>query len=169
MRTKDLKPTIIVDSREHECPLIFTQLPSIMRGLPTGDYTVLGFEDHFCVERKTISDLISSISKDNRARFERELVRMRGYKFKRLLIIGSRLAIELHEYRSDMHPNAVLGTLAAYEQRYDLPPEFAETPEQAALTVERWAVYFVREQVERARDVLRAAELATGKTEGDPA
>lgn len=80
-------PTIIIDTRE-QTPLLFANLPTERRTLTTGDYSVLGFERDFSIERKTIEDLIQSATFE-RERFERELVRMRGYSFRRLLIVGT--------------------------------------------------------------------------------
>jgi DNA excision repair protein ERCC-4 len=95
----DAKPTIVVDNRE-QTPLIFTRLASVEGTLYSGDYSVLGLEDLFSVERKSIDDLVGCCTGENRERFERELHRLRGFRFKRLLIIGSRGLIEVQRYRS---------------------------------------------------------------------
>jgi hypothetical protein len=57
----------------------------------------------------------------NRERFERELCRLRGYRFKRLLVIGSEDDIRAGRYHSKISPASVLGTLAAFKCRYDCP------------------------------------------------
>ena len=66
----DLK--IIVDSNE-QLPYKF-QTPSIRAKLPTGDYSLKGFEDKISIERKELNDLIGCLT-DGRDRFERELQR----------------------------------------------------------------------------------------------
>lgn len=73
----------------------------------------------------------------NRERFARELHRLRGYRFKRLLIIGTREDIAAGRYHSKIAPKAVLATLGAFEIRFDLPVVYAETPETAASLIER--------------------------------
>jgi hypothetical protein len=45
---------------------------------------------------------------ENRERFERELHRLRGYRFKRLFVVGSEAAILAGQYHSNIKPNAVL-------------------------------------------------------------
>jgi DNA excision repair protein ERCC-4 len=65
---------------------------------------------------------------ENRARFERELHRLRGYRFKRLLVVGSEAEILAGQYHSDIKPNAVLATLCAFEVRYDLPVVLCRPP-----------------------------------------
>jgi DNA excision repair protein ERCC-4 len=148
--------TLIVDSREQQA-LQFKNFPSEVRGLRTGDYSLNGFEDVFTVERKSISDLIGSLTA-GRDRFFRELDRMQSYQFKRLLIVGTRSDIEAGNYRSNATPKSIIAGLAVIECRHGVPITFCSTPEEAARTVETWAYYFMRE---------KAAQTATG-TQGDP-
>ena len=145
---ESVRPVVVVDSRE-QAPLVFTRLPSIRAGLDSGDYSMAGCETLFAVERKSIGDLVTCCAGE-RERFERELLRLRGYRFKRLLIIGSPADVESGQYRSRMNPRAVLHTLAAFEVRYDLPIVWASTPEAGALKVESWAWWFAREIVNAA-------------------
>lgn len=139
----DSKPVIVVDNRE-QAPLIFTRLASVEGTLYSGDYSVLGIEDLFSVERKSIDDLVGCCTGENRERLERELHRLRGFRFKRLIIIGSRGLIETQRYHSRISPKAVLASLAAFEVRWDIPVVFCETSEVASLCIERYAFYFVR-------------------------
>jgi DNA excision repair protein ERCC-4 len=134
-----LLPTVVIDTRE-QCPLPFTRLPIVRAGLVTGDYSIQGAENQFAVERKSISDLVSSITSE-RQRFERELTRLRGYEFRRLVIVGRLSDIEQQRYRSRTSPAAVMATLSAFEARY-APVVFAADPNTAALLIERWAAWF---------------------------
>ena len=143
---KDPEPIIIIDSRE-QTPLPFSRLKTQPGTLLTGDYSILGLETLFAIERKTVPDLVACCMGDNRDRFERELHRLRGYRFKRLLIVGTELEIHQAKYHSNIKPQAVLGTIAAFEIRYDLPFVFAPTPEHAGRLIERWASYFSREVI----------------------
>ncbi len=149
-----LVPKLITDTREQD-PLVFERLPSVRRSLYTGDYSVVGLTEIFAVERKSISDLVGSIS-SGRERFCRELHRLRGHRFKRLLIIGSRADIEAGNYRSRIKPASVLNTLSAFEIRYEVPVVFAATPELAARLVERWAYYMAREVAKESTELLKA-------------
>src|SRR5262249_11059561 len=120
----------------------------------SGDYSVRGLEDQFAIERKSIDDLANCCS-SNRERFEHELHRLRGFRFKRLLVVGSRDDIAAGRYYSRIGPKAVLASLGAFEVRFDLPIVFAETTESAALQVERWCWCFSREVVRNANMLLR--------------
>lgn len=147
-------PVIVIDSREQD-PLPIHRLAVIRQGIYSGDYSVAGLQDVFTIERKSIADLVSCCAGSNRERFSNELHRLRGYRFKRLLIIGTRQEIEAGQYRSNIKPASVLGTLGAFEIRYDCPVCWAPTPEDAAVHVERWAWYVAREAVEAANGLLR--------------
>ena len=153
MKTPTPQPIILVDSRE-QTPLLFANLTTERATLATGDYSVKGFENDFCVERKSVGDLVQSATFE-RERFERELVRMRGYGFRRLLVVGSLADIECHNYRSQANPKAIIGSLFAFEARFDVPVCFCASPEAAAVQVERWAFYFLRERLIAASETLR--------------
>lgn len=146
------RPTILVDSRE-QAPLVFVNCPSERATLATGDYSIQGCEDEFTVERKSLDDLAGSCTHE-RDRFEKELVRMRGYSFRRLLVVGDVADIEAHRYRSAATPKAILASVTAFEIRHGLPVAFCPNPAAAALQVERWAVYYLREKLKTASELL---------------
>lgn len=158
----DIRPIIIIDSRE-QTPLVFRNLASAPGSLTSGDYSFAGGEEHFSVERKSIADLVACCAGSNRERFERELHRLRGYRFKRLLIVGTRAEIEAGGYRSNITPKAVLATLSAFECRYDCPVVFTPDPTAAALQVETWAYWFARETVKAYEAFTKGATAGTCK------
>jgi DNA excision repair protein ERCC-4 len=151
----DVEPVIVVDTRE-QLPLPFSRLRTRAGALLTGDYSVAGLESLFAVERKSISDLVGCCVGQNRERFERELHRLRGFRFKRLLIVGTEAEIQEGQYCSNIKPQAVMATLGAFEVRYDLPVVFKPSPELAAAQIERWAYWFAREMVGVVNDLWRS-------------
>jgi DNA excision repair protein ERCC-4 len=165
-RLADVRPCIVIDSRE-QTPLVFRRLPSVVDGLTSGDYSVAGLEGVFAVERKTVADLVGCCTGDDRQRFERELHRLRGCRFSRLLVVGTREEIERGEYRSRITPAAVLHSLTAWEARY-VPVVFCPTAEDAARQVEVWAFWYAREVVQAANDLLRAHRAAISEAEKQP-
>lgn len=140
----NVKFTIVIDSRE-QTPLIFTR-PTVTAGLYAGDYSVVGLENIFCVERKSLDDLAGCCGKD-RDRFEHELRRVAGCYYRRLLIIGTRKAVEDHCYKSKINPASMLATVDCYEARFCLPVVWCKTPESAASFIERLSFWIVREQI----------------------
>ena len=153
------KPVIVIDTRE-QTPLTFTRLAFVRGTLQSGDYSFLGGEELFAIERKSVADLVACCIGENRERFERELHRLRGFRFKRLLVIGDEAEVLAGHYRSNIKPKAVLSTLSAFEARYDLPIVWSASPANAALLVERWAWWFSREIVASANDLLRGIQMA---------
>jgi DNA excision repair protein ERCC-4 len=138
-----IKPTVVIDSRE-QTPLVFRNLASVPGTLTSGDYSFAGAEELFAVERKSIADLVMSVTTE-RERFTRELHRLRGFQFARLLIVGAEAEVATHRYRSNASPKSVLHSLAAFEARYNVPVVWQPDHELAAALVEKWAFWFHRE------------------------
>lgn len=161
-RLADVRPVIVIDNREQR-PLHFARLSSVLGTLYSGDYSFKGGEALFAIERKSLDDLAGCcVSKeDEDGRFsgrpilEHELHRLRGFRFARLLVVGSVQEILRHEYRSRIEPKSVLHSLSAWEVRYDVPVVFEATPADAAIRIESWAYWFSREIVEVANTLLR--------------
>jgi DNA excision repair protein ERCC-4 len=149
-----MQPTLVIDTRE-QLPLTFGRLQSVPGTLLTGDYSVRGLEELFAVERKSIADIVGCCMGESRERFARELHRLRGFRFKRLLVIGTEAQILDGQFHSKIKPKAILATLSAFEIRFDVPVLFCETPEVAAWQIERWAFYFAREMVETVNSLWR--------------
>jgi DNA excision repair protein ERCC-4 len=151
----DCQPKIVIDTREQE-PLQFTHLRSERGSLVTGDYAIKGAEKVATIERKSIADLVMCCGPE-RERFERELMRMKAYSFRRLVIIGNRAEIELQRYRSRMAPKAILNSLSAFEVRYDLPICYFPDAPAAATQVETWLWWVSREITRAANNLLRGS------------
>ncbi len=150
-------PTIVIDTREQE-PLPIDGLPVKQGTLVSGDYSIRGAEELFAVERKTVTDLVGCCTGDNRARFERELHRLRGFDFARLLVIGNPEDITAGRYRSTIPPASIMASLAAWEVRYRVPVVFAPTVSDAVAYVEGWALWFARERIKTAEAIARAPQ-----------
>ena len=144
--TPSRQAAIVIDTRE-QTPLAFpSAIPTVRGTLRTGDYSVTGYEDAFAVERKSLSDLVHTVIHD-RARFERELERMRPFSFRRVLVTSPYEAVARGEYEhSRANPRSVVASIAAFEARYNVPFVFAANPGEAATRLVDWARYFVREK-----------------------
>ena len=142
---KPTTPPIITDNRE-KTPLVFN-CPSVKACLYSGEYSFVGAEQLFAVDRKSLDDLAASCASSRREVFEHELLRLRGYRFRRLLITATEEDVHAHNYRSNMSPNALLGSVLTFEVRYDIPLVWEPDVGVAAQLVERWAQRFAREAV----------------------
>jgi len=87
------------------------------RTLLTGDYSIVGYEDRICVERKSLEDLYRTLGKD-RERFMRELERMQTMECSAVVIEASwkQIANPTEDdplFHSLVHPNSIVGTIVA--------------------------------------------------------
>ena len=144
-------PVLIIDTRE-QTPLAFSWLPSRTGTLTSGDYSIAGLESDFAIERKSIPDLVGSLT-SGRERFMREVDRLRGFPFARLLIVGTEAEIIEGQYRSNANPTAMMHSLHAIESR-GLPVVFTATPAAAAAMVERWAWWRARAVLQSGNDLI---------------
>ncbi len=130
--------TVICDSRE-QLPYEFTGMtdkngkallvPTKIKGLASGDYSIEGMEDRLAIERKSLDDLYGSVTW-GRDRFEREIIRLnemgngeRTRHFSAVVIEATWpeiVAPAEHrpgwENRTD--PRSVEGTIIAWSIRY---------------------------------------------------
>lgn len=127
--------TAIFDTRE-QYPLDLSPLKSVRQCLKTADYSVQGYEDKVAVELKTLDDIVQCCTV-SRERFEAELVRMREYPHRAIVIMSTWGAIEREEYRSEIKPQAVLGSLMGFAMSADVSIIMAEDRKKAGLLVAR--------------------------------
>lgn len=152
--------TIVRDSRE-QLPLSFTKWPEVsveVGTLPTGDYALKGLETKAACERKSLDDLVGSLSQ-GRERFEAELARARGYDLFCIVCEGTMQDVAQHRYRSRMLPHSVLQSLCAYHVRFKVPTIWAGSHDGAA--------YMVRSILEKYLAEARKGLEAIAKAHGE--
>lgn len=123
------KPIVMIDSLEHMGYKFerFTNWFSgtVRRRLPVGDYTLSGMEEEVIVERKTIPDLVNSVIQD-RKDFIKKCEKLSRFRRKCLVIEGSLSEVKTPYEGSQAHPNAVLGSLLAAQERWNIPVYFLD-------------------------------------------
>lgn len=119
----------IIDTRE-QLPLALP-LRTITDTLPTGDYSVSGFEDLICVERKSLPDLIGCMT-SGRTRFEKELQRMKAYDARCVVVEASWQQLRNGEYRSRITPEAATHSVVSWLSRFGVPFLFVDDRTAAA-------------------------------------
>ncbi|MDM7986626.1 MAG: ERCC4 domain-containing protein [Smithella sp.] len=122
------KPIVLVDTRE-KYPFDFRGFKNWIAGeknqaLKVGDYSIEGMENLLVLERKTLSDLITTVIQ-HRERFFKLCEKMTKYRWRALLIEASyediKSPYDYEVYNTLAHPNAVSGTLDALEARFGIP------------------------------------------------
>ena len=150
--------TIVVDTREQR-PYRFSH-PTVTAALPTGDYSLLGFEDKVIIERKSIEDLVSCLKGTNRGRFERELQRSRALDYFALVVECSLSDLAAGAYRSEMSPASVVQSIIALSVRYRVPVFFAESREMGTRITESILEKYARDVCVRFASLQASTERA---------
>lgn len=125
---------VIVDSREQK-GWSFRGQPSvtlIKKKLETGDYSLEGYEDRVAIERKSLDDLIGTLT-TGRQRFFAELERMRSYEVRTVVVEASIRQIEAADYRSQMKPAAILGFLGEIQINQFCPVQLVGSRAEAQI------------------------------------
>ncbi len=138
MSQKGLLPedvTVIIDTRE-QTPLHFPKMKTIVKTLPTGDYSIQGLEKYIVVERKNLSDLLGCVGR-YRERFDAELQRLLAYDARALVIEATKAQCIAGNGRSKVHPKAVEGSLNAWSRHIHI--EYCED----AIAASRYVSWFL--------------------------
>ena len=114
------KIPIIVDTREQRPYRLegYDDVTITTGTIPTGDYSIVGFEDRVAVERKSLPDLVGCLIGEQRKRFERELARARHLEFFAVVVEANLADVLAGRYVSKMVPAAVLQSVIAFMVRY---------------------------------------------------
>lgn len=153
------KPVVLVDTREQQPFTLRANHPNWIGGerratLKTGDYTVDGMESLLSLERKNLADLVACIV-TYRRRFLVSCERLAKFRWKAILIEATYEDIkrgwEEFGIPSDVHPNAVCGTLDAIEAKLGIPVIYSSahrelSSERAASWLSKHFTYWWLEQ-----------------------
>lgn len=136
--------TILRDTREQDgYGYYFDDYPVEVKRvtLTTGDYAVQEpghygknntYHTPFAVERKAKGDLVSSLIRPERERFEDEIERAKGWDAPMPVVVEAPLAVFREgQYYSDVHPNSIIGTVDKWPQYKNVDFFFADSPTDA--------------------------------------
>jgi ERCC4-type nuclease len=139
------KPVVLVDTREKDPLPLRANHPNWIGAerretLKTGDYSIEGMEGLLALERKSLADLVAC-TVTYRRRFLASCARLSGFVWKAILVEATlediKGGIARFDIPSDVHPNAICGTLDAIEAKFGIPVIYASTVR--ALATERAA------------------------------
>lgn len=132
LRIEDV--VVTVDTRE-QLPLDLQPLQVERHKLDTGDYSLKGYEHLVTIERKSLSDLIGSIT-HGRERFNKCIERMHAYPYKALVVEADWSSIDLKQYRGQTNPMSIYGSLMGFAL-HDISVIFAGDRQRAGLLTAR--------------------------------
>ncbi|MEW6351603.1 MAG: ERCC4 domain-containing protein [Thermodesulfobacteriota bacterium] len=158
---KDQPIILIQDSREQNGYSALFQSPCIVQGLELGDYSVAGLTDLIAVERKSLPDLLQSVTHE-RQRFERELKQARGLHRFFVVVESGPASILAGDYQhSKAHPNAVWATIMSWSTKY-CPFILAGTREHGARIVEGLLTQYAARHLKTVAGIERAVRKSAG-------
>ena len=153
------KPVIVIDSGESRGGYTFERFAGWIVGterrrLKDGDYTLKGLERIVTVERKAPADAVGSVMPPLRAAFLERCQRMARFQRKAIVIECSyaTLRSSYEEFtESQAHPNAVVGSYLAIQERWGIPVHFIDGPELSEEYVAHFLTkFYVRRWLRRA-------------------
>lgn len=143
------KITILFDTREQDSLDFsgFRDVESIRQGLKTGDYSLQGFEDKLCFERKSVADLVGTLI-GGHERFLREMERMKPFEEKYILIEHSPTVLynycAQHGWQKKF--DVVMQSLLAYAYHYHVRVRFCKDREDMAKYIVKKIKEFLKEK-----------------------
>ncbi len=140
-------PTIIIDTREnHFYAFDRNRVHSIRRKLDAGDYSLVGLESLVAVERKSLADFVSTVLRGRR-RFASELQKL-ALMDAACVVVEADLADVIHgRYRSEAHPNSILGAALSIQLDYGVPVHFCSDRQCARAFVEAYLLRFYKKAI----------------------
>ena len=112
---------IVADTREQRVPPMPPGVEVVRETMGEGDYTTRFLRAIAVVERKSATDFASSLTW-GRERFDREIDRLQSYRWK-AIVVEADLSVCCRVSRT--HPNSIIGSVASFVARYDVPVLFA--------------------------------------------
>ncbi len=157
MTTNPPEIIIVQDSREQLGYENLFEHPCITSALEYGDYSILGCEHLISIERKSLPDLLGSLT-NGRPRFEAELRRARSlHKFYILVECApADLLVPDFGKMSRAHPNSIWGTVCTWSTRYH-PFLFGGTRRESAKLCEGILVAYAKELLKGSQALEKAA------------
>jgi ERCC4-type nuclease len=130
------RPCIIIDTRE-QAPFLFSENVDTQRGtLQSGDYSVVGLVNTVAIERKSLDDLVGSITA-GRERFMACCSRLSRLDFACIVVEAALSDVLAGAYVSKTRPQSVVGSVLAIHVDFGLPTIWAGSRSNAANITER--------------------------------
>lgn len=164
-KKKQPTPIVIIEDTKEQHPLDFAPfaaygIASVRRNLRTGDYSVDGYEHHVLVERKSLNDLVGTLT-FGRDRFLREMYDRGAFvPCKHLVVEATWRDISTPYPFSDANPAAIVNSLFSLM----MPPTgvhvFVGNRRMCAWYIANVALNFVRRVTHGSRGLWNAVNAA---------
>lgn len=151
---------IVVDTRE-QAPFSFAGYPAglVQQGLATGDYSLAGLVDRVAVERKSLDDLVGSLT-SGRERFAAELQRGRAFDAFAVVCEGSWSDLAAGRYRSKALPASLTASVVALSMRTRTQFFFAGSRQEAESVTYNFLRLYLQSATKRLAALVNSHDLA---------
>lgn len=140
---------IVIDTREQN-PYKFGKIPTIVKKLDSGDYSIEGLEHLVIIERKSQLDFYGSIG-NGRDRFVRMWDRLLEHQFLGLIIECNEFELLLPEVTySEIEKNSVYATIISFEIKRGIHVYYGNR-RMCALKIANWLLVFHKNYTEKMR------------------
>ena len=130
--------TFLIDTREQQPYEFDLETVEVKRqALVAGDYSIDGFEDQVCIERKSLQDYVQSVIKQ-RDRFLREVKKLTEMPHSCIVVECDLSDVMGKRYRSGVHPNSVLGATLSLMIDHKVPVCFCSDRQLAKTFTEMY-------------------------------
>lgn len=146
---------IVVDTRERRG---WDFVGAVSAKLEAGDYSVAGLEHLVSVERKSLADLVQSLTRA-RARFFREIQILARRRFAAIVVEAGVPELLAGRYASGASPESLLGSCMAIHVDFGVPVVFAGDRAHARLWTER---FLARAEARLNRKAMNPAKTGAG-------
>ena len=134
---------LVMDTREQD-PLFKVMPKGLMikrDTLKNGDYSIVGFEDRFAVERKGLSDFLGYVGAERRRTVEK-LQRLQKYEFKALVIECDEDELYFGSMHSQVGAEVIRAGLTSFTVRYGLHLYVTDNRKKIERVMLDWAIKF---------------------------
>lgn len=139
--------TLILDTREQDGLSFdgFRGIDVVRYGLKTGDYSIQGYENAICFERKSVQDLVGTLI-GGHERFLREMERMKGFEEKYILVehTPDMLYAYCVKHGWNYKFNTIIQSLLAYAYHYQVRIRFCKNRKDMAEYIVKKSREFVK-------------------------
>lgn len=106
-------------------------------------------QDEVVIERKANLDELAGNFSADRERFEREFIRAKAHGIKVFLLIenSSWQDIFCHNYKSQLNPKSLYGSLLSWQSKYNITVNFCR-PEESAKIIYGTLFYWLKNKLE---------------------
>lgn len=144
--------TIILDSREQDGLSFdgFRGVDVVRYGLKTGDYSIQGYENVICFERKSIQDLVGTLI-GGHERFLREMERMKSFEEKYILVENTPIMLYTYCVKNGWNYkfNIIIQSLLAYAYHYQVRVRFCKDRQDMAEYIVKKSREFIKNKGEQ--------------------